>query len=90
MASCVGCASAVPSAGFAVSSEVISAGRVFGVRWAADTDPKFLDSVPRDEEVMKVAWGWRNTQAKSLESEKLMEQWTSLDALRAHLSNIFV
>lgn len=58
------------------------------VHWAADY--LHLDSVPHDEDVMQVNWGWQDTKAKSLASQNLMARWVSLEALRTHLSQYFI
>lgn len=57
------------------------------VHWIADfTD---VSCIPLDQKEMRANWSFQNTKAKLLSSPKLMEQWGSIDALRAHLGEVF-
>ncbi|MEH2054146.1 hypothetical protein [Nostoc sp.] len=57
------------------------------VHWIADF--KDVSRIPVDQKEMIVNWGWFDTKAKLLSSPKLMEQWGSIDKLRAHLGQVF-
>lgn len=57
------------------------------VHWIADF--RDISRIPLDQKVMRAEWGWYDTKAKLLSSPKLMEQWGSIDALRAHLGEAF-
>lgn len=57
------------------------------VHWIADfTD---VSRIPLDKKEMRANWSFQNTKAKLLSSPKLMERWGSIDALRAHLGEVF-
>ncbi|MHC5891108.1 hypothetical protein [Nostoc sp.] len=57
------------------------------VHWIADfTD---VSRIPLDQKEMRADWGFRNTKAKLLSSPSLMDQWGSIDKLRAHLGEVF-
>ncbi|MBN3878737.1 MULTISPECIES: hypothetical protein [unclassified Nostoc] len=57
------------------------------VHWIADF--KNPNRIPIDKDEMRANWGFYNTKAKLLSSPNLMEQWGSIDKLRAHLGQVF-
>jgi hypothetical protein len=57
------------------------------VHWIADFDNP--SHIPLDKNEMRANWGYFDTKAKLLSSPKLMEQWGSIDKLRAHLGEVF-
>lgn len=57
------------------------------VHWIADF--KNPNGIPLDQKEMIANWGWYNTKAKLLSSKSLMKQWVTIDALRAHLEEVF-
>ncbi|MEH2164499.1 MAG: hypothetical protein V7K38_26475 [Nostoc sp.] len=57
------------------------------VHWIADFDN--ISRIPLDKKEMRADWGFHNTKAKLLSSPSLMSQWGSIDALRAHLGEVF-
>jgi hypothetical protein len=60
------------------------------VHWVADFDD--ISSIPLDQDVMKVNWGWYNGLAKQIarENNNLMKEWESIENLREHLKSVFV
>ncbi|MEH2200469.1 hypothetical protein [Nostoc sp.] len=57
------------------------------VHWIADfTD---VSRIPLDKKERRADWGWFDTKAKLLSSKNLTDQWGSIDALRAHLREVF-
>ncbi len=69
------------------------------IHWIADfghpsknplDDDVMKGKIPLDKEEMRVDWGWENTLAKSLEGEKLMSKWKTIENLRTHLEEVFM
>ncbi|MDJ0694438.1 MAG: hypothetical protein QNJ49_02605 [Mastigocoleus sp. MO_167.B18] len=57
------------------------------VHWIANFQKP--SSIPRDEDEMKVNWGWYDTKAKRLDSPNLMSEWENIEKLRLHLKKVF-
>ncbi|MBW4425690.1 MAG: hypothetical protein KME50_14870 [Nostoc desertorum CM1-VF14] len=57
------------------------------VHWIADF--KNPNGIPLDQKEMRADWGCYDTKAKLLSSKNLMDQWGSIDKLRAHLEKVF-